>query len=125
MLLKDVVEARDVLKRICTKNCKPKLAYTIMKILKETEDSENFYIEKYRAIMDECAQKNEDGSFVQNNGLFVLKDDHKELFDKKMEELCALEIDDINRKIKLSDLDDSLKLSPADMYSLDILIMEE
>ena len=125
MLLKQMVEARGVLKRLEKTNCKPKLAYTIMKLLKETEDSETFYIEKYRGIMEKCAIKNEDGSFKQDNGLFIIKDDCSDLFKKEMEELCMLEVEDINRKIKLSDLDDSLRLTPVDMFNLDVFIMEE
>ena len=125
MLLKDVVEARDVLKKLGDQPCSPKLSYTIMKILKETDDNERFYIEKYRNIMDECAVKNDDGTFKITDGLFQIQEDRKEQFDKSITELVTLEVDDVTRKIKLSDLNDSMSITPSDMNRLDIFITEE
>ena len=125
MLLKQVIEARDVLKRLATKSCKPQLAYSIMKILKETADNEDFYVDKYREIMDECAIKDKDGSYKVEKGLFVLKDGCKDKFNEKMTELCSIEVENTGRKLKLSELEESLNLTPNDMYSLDIFIAEE
>lgn len=125
MLLKEIVEAREVLKGLAAKNCKPQLAYTIMKILKDTEDSASFYIKTYREIMDECAEKESDGSYKIENGLFILKDDCIDKFNKKMSDLCSITVDDVSRKIKLSDLDESLSLTPNDMCNLDVFIVEE
>ena len=125
MLLKEIIEARDALRKLENQACSPKLSYTIMKILKETEDNEKFYIEKYRAIMDECAVKEDDGTFKVVDNMFTIKEDHKEQFEKMIKELTSLEVDDVSRKIKLSDLNDSIKICPSDMNRLDIFIAEE
>lgn len=126
MKLKEIMDARSALVKLKTACTAPRLSYTIMKLLKATEDDEQFYIDKYRKILDKYGEKNEDGTFVIVDGLLQIKQESCDKFNAKVKELNEIEVEDKNVgwKIKLSDLD-GFELTPEDMLNLDMFINAE
>lgn len=126
MKLKEIMDARSALVKLKTACTAPRLSYTIMKLLKATEDDEQFYVDKYRKILDKYGEKNEDGTFVIVDGLLQIKQESYDKFNAKVKELNEIEVEDKNVgwKIKLSDLD-GFELTPEDMLNLDMFINAE
>lgn len=124
MTIDKILNARSVLAKIRPQCKKASLSYAVMRILKDSDEDERFYIDKYREILNELGEKEEDGSYKQVNGNFLIKEGFGEEFKKKIDELNALEVEDIKWRIKLSDLED-IEVTPEDLYNLDVFINAE
>lgn len=124
MTIKAALAMRAVLSKIQDKPIKARTSYTIMKILKETEDTERFYIDKVNGLLEKYAEKENDGKYKISNGSYVFSAENGKEFDKSINELHSLEVDGTTRRISLSELD-GLDLSPRDMGDIECLITED
>lgn len=100
-------------------------AYKIFKIVKTAEDNSEFYIAKVNSLLEECGEKNEDGTLkVDNNGSVKILNDKLNIWQKGIAEIDNLEIDTPDYTFTLEELS-PIKLSVQDIINIQNLIKEQ
>ena len=125
--LNNLITVRNILANFKDTMIHPRLAYQIAKFLRLTQEDEEFYNTRLRALFDTCAQKNEDGSLrlTENQQGIMLEPSQIENFNKSIFELENLEIEAPDIKFALSDIANELKVSTNDMMILMDFIEED
>lgn len=125
MKLNRLVAARAVIFSKCAGEKLPAhIAYKFAKFLRLTDGDETFFNERFKAVLDSYAQKDENGHFVRDGERGIaLKPDCTETCRKEMQELENTEIE-LPFQFTLNDIS-CLTLSIKDCFELDELIMEE
>ena len=97
-------------------------AYKFMKLLKSIEEEETFFNSKMKEIILEYGKKDENGQpvFLENGNVEIINGKEIECAEK-VKELENIEVSIPDSKFSIEELE-SLKLSPRDIYALDILI---
>ena len=128
MKITTLAAARNTLSTLKDLNIAPHLAYQITKFLIKSQDEEDFYNNRLRALFDEYAQKNEDGTFITtDNGQGIkLQPNLIEKFNKSYEELVNTEIEAPDIKFALSEITKELtSISVNQMMTLMDFIDED
>lgn len=128
IILNKLINSRQVLQSMSNINIAPHLAYQITKFLIKSQDEEEFYNNRLRALFDECAQKNEDGTFITtDDGQGIkLQPNLIEKFNKSYEELVNTEIEAPDIKFALSEITKELtSISVNQMMTLMDFIDED
>ena len=128
MKITTLAAARNTLSTLKDLNIAPHLAYQITKFLIKSQDEEEFYNNRLRALFDECAQKNEDGTFITtDDGQGIkLQLNLIEKFNKSYEELINTEIEAPDIKFALSEITKELtSISVNQMMTLMDFIDED
>lgn len=123
MKIKELLTAKNVIAKHINDPIPAQLAYKFFKLAKKIDEMEEFCRTKILAILDECAEKNEDGNFVQDNNGFKLKPDKIEVWKSKKEEIDEIEVD----SVELFSIDElsPLKLSVQDIVNIQKFIKED
>lgn len=95
-------------------------AYKINKIRKTVEKESEFYGEKFQEIINEYAQRNEQGEFKfsEDGSQILIQDGKIEECNKALEDLQKLEIEIDNYGLTLEDLGDNLECTPEELEAL-------
>lgn len=128
MKLYELLQLRTVISsRISqNENLPAGLAYKIMKLIKNTQNDVDFYQEKYSDIIQQYAERDDKGQLIQiedRQGIKI-QEDKKDECVQKLFELNNTEVDKINIKFSLAELE-PYEFSIADMSVLDEVIKEE
>lgn len=123
MKIKELLTAKNVIAKHINDTIPAQLAYKFFKLAKKIDETEEFCRTKILAILDECAEKNEDGNFVQDSNGFKLKPDKIEVWKSKKEEIDEIEVD----SVELFSIDElsPLKLSVQDIVNIQKFIKED
>lgn len=102
------------------------LAYKIMKLIKNTQNDVDFYQEKYSDIIQQYAERDDKGQLIQTEDHQGIKiqENKKDECVQKLSELNNTEVDKINIKFSLAELE-PYEFSITDMLILDEVIKEE
>ncbi len=123
MKLNRLVTARAAIFSKCSEKLPASIAYKLAKFLRLTDGDEKFFNEKFKAILDNYAQKDEDGNFVRGDGGIVLKPETAEVCKQELRELEGTEIE-LPFQFSMDDMS-CLTLSIKDCFDMDGLIKEE
>lgn len=102
--INNLLKVRNILNTFKEVNLSPTLAYQITKFLTKSQAEEEFYYERLRALFNEYAEKNEDGTFViTDDGQGIkIKQDLLEKFQTSYVELENTEVEAPDIKFALS-----------------------
>lgn len=120
--MQNVADLAKALENIVTQKLPLKVSYKLGKLLKEIVDELNFFEEKRVALVKKYGKENERGIAVDESDT-----ENYSAFLKEYQELLELDVDiDIDKyKINLSDLPDSVELTPQQMLHLSVLFNED
>ena len=95
-------------------------AYKINKIKKAVEKESEFYREKFQEIVDQYAQKDENGEvvFSDDGNQIMIKEGMVEECNKTLEDLQGLEIEIDNYGLTLDDLGEDAECTPEELEAL-------
>lgn len=124
MEILNLVKANKVISSFADEKININLSYKFMKFLKLTNDSVEFYNSKIKEIINKYARKNDKDENIIINGDIMLDSTKKNEIEKDLNELNQIEINDINVKFTLKELQ-GLTISVNDLVVLDEFIKEE
>lgn len=101
-----------------------RLAYKMMKVIKGTDDEENFYNEKLRAIVEEYGERDEGGKLVEDGNSCKIKPDALSACRSAIKELDDTQVDVPKITLNLDEIE-PLTLSAAEMIALQPIIKED
>lgn len=95
-------------------------AYKINKIKKAVEKESEFYQEKFQEIVNQYAQKDENGEliFSDDGNQIMIKEGMVEECNKALEDLQELEIEIDNYGLTLDDLGEDAECTPEELEAL-------
>ncbi len=95
-------------------------AYKINKIKKQVEEEFGYYSEKFQAIIDQFAKKDEDGNpkFNDSGDQILIQEDKIDECNDALEELQNLTVKIDNYELKLEDFGEDVKISPEKLEPL-------
>jgi hypothetical protein len=115
----------EAIKNLKSKNLPIKTAYRLLKLAEFVAIESDNYRNLFRQILDEYAEKNEDGSFVfsEDGTNVILKKDHIKEANEKVSELNQLEVD-VPYTFDLKEFE-NLEISLEDLAPLMDIIVDE
>lgn len=125
MKLSEVIKVRGIFLQIKDTKMPIKTSYQIARFLQKTDSDATFYSEKYRSIINECAELKEDGTpNASEDGMNIkIREDKVEDCVVMIQELDATDIGDFTLKIDVSDLENA-GLTVEQLYILMDYIVE-
>jgi hypothetical protein len=118
-----IIQAKEVFAPHFQEKLAPSLSYKIYKLCKFAEQEEGFYNQKRRELIEEYAQRDENGAIINNNGMIQLIPDKAAEAKSAMAELESIDVEVPNVKFSLDELSE-IRLSVADIAALDGFIEE-
>lgn len=125
MRIQKILAMEEAIKNLKSKNLPIKTAYRLLKLAEFVATESDNYRNLFRQILDEYAEKNEDGSFVfsEDGTNVILKKDHIKEANEKVSELNQLEVD-VPYTFDLSEFE-NLEISLEDLAPLMDIIVDE
>ena len=125
MKLSDVIKVRGIFLQIKDTKMPIKTSYQIARFLQKTDADATFYSDKYRSIINECAELKEDGTpDTSEDGMNIkIREDKIQDCITMIQELEATDVGDFALKIDVSDLENS-GLTVEQLYILMDYIVE-
>lgn len=115
----------DIYTRVKGAKVPAKVAYKFNKLCIDLDADNKFYNEELNKILQQYANKNEDGSFKRTEGGGIdIKEDQIEAAQKEIDSLYNLEVDVPDIKFTIDELD-GLELSIEDFNAMLPFIDEE
>lgn len=125
MRIQKILAMEEAIKNLKSKNLPIKTAYRLLKLAEFVATESDNYRNLFRQILDEYAEKNEDGSFVfsEDGTNVILKKDHIKETNEKVSELNQLEVD-VPYTFDLREFE-NLEISLEDLAPLMDIIVDE
>ena len=123
MKLNRLVAARAVIFSKCAEKLPAHIAYKFARFLRITDGDERFFNERFKAILDNYAQKDEEGGFVRDGDGIALNPETAETCKQEIRELEGTEVE-LQFHFSMNDMS-NLTLSIKDCFDMDDLIKEE
>ena len=125
MRIQKILAMEEAIKNLKSKNLPIKTAYRLLKLAEFVATESDNYRNLFRQILDEYAEKNEDGSFVfsEDGTNVILKKDHIKEANEKVSELNQLEVD-VPYTFDLREFE-NLEISLEDLAPLMDIIVDE
>lgn len=125
MRIQKILAMEEAIKNLKSKNLPIKTAYRLLKFAEFVATESDNYRNLFRQILDEYAEKNEDGSFVfsEDGTNVILKKDHIKEANEKVSELNQLEVD-VPYTFDLREFE-NLEISLEDLAPLMDIIVDE
>lgn len=125
MRIQKILAMEEAIKNLKSKNLPIKTAYRLLKLAEFVATESDNYRNLFRQILDEYAEKNEDGSYVfsKDGTNVILKKDHIKEANEKVSELNQLEVD-VPYTFDLREFE-NLEISLEDLAPLMDIIVDE
>lgn len=125
MRIQKILAMEEAIKNLKSKNLPIKTAYRLLKLAEFVATESDNYRNLFRQILDEYAEKNEDGSYVfsKDGTNVILKKDHIKEANEKVSELNQLEVD-VPYAFDLREFE-NLEISLEDLAPLMDIIVDE
>lgn len=125
MRIQKILAMEEAIKNLKSKNLPIKTAYRLLKLAEFVATESDNYRNLFRQILDEYAEKNEDGSFVfsEDGTNVILKKDHIKEANEKVSELNQLEVE-VPYTFDLREFE-NLEISLEDLAPLMDIIVDE
>lgn len=125
MRIQKILAMEEAIKNLKSKNLPIKTAYRLLKLAEFVATESDNYRNLFRQILDEYAEKKEDGSFVfsEDGTNVILKKDHIKEANEKVSELNQLEVD-VPYTFDLREFE-NLEISLEDLAPLMDIIVDE
>ena len=106
MKVRDLVKIQKVLKQIENIEMNAILSYKFSKIANQIKNEAEIVDKTRIKIIEELAEKDENGEFILNNGEYTFSDENKNIVINKLDELLDCDSELQIKKIKLEELKD-------------------
>lgn len=125
MRIQKILAMEEAIKNLKSKNLPIKTAYRLLKLAEFVATESDNYRNLFRQILDEYAEKNEDGSYVfsKDGTNVILQKNHIKEANEKVSELNQLEVD-IPYTFDLKEFE-NLEISLEDLAPLMDIIVDE
>lgn len=125
MRIQKILAMEEAIKNLKSKNLPIKTAYRLLKLAEFVATESDNYRNLFRQILDEYAEKNEDGSFVfsKDGTNVILQKNHIKEANEKVSELNQLEVD-VPYTFDLREFE-NLEISLEDLAPLMDIIVDE
>ena len=125
MKLSEIIKVRGIFLQIKDAKMPIKTSYQIARFLQKTDSDATFYGDKYRDIINECAELKEDGTpSISDDGTNIkIREDKLQDCVTMVQELEATDVGDFALKIDVSDLENA-GLTIEQLYTLMDYIVE-
>ena len=125
MKLSEVIKVRGIFLQIKDTKMPIKTSYQIARFLQRTDSDATFYSDKYRDIINECAELKEDGTpDTSEDGMNIkIREDKIQDCVVMIQELEATDVGDFALKINVTDLENA-GLTVEQLYTLMDYIVE-
>ena len=118
-----IIQAKEVFAPHFQEKLAPSLSYKIYKLCKFAEQEELFYNQKRRELIEEYAQRDENGAIINNNGKINIIQGRIAEAQSAMAELESIDVEVPNIKFTLDELSE-IRLSVTDIVALNGFIKE-
>lgn len=125
MRIQKILAMEEAIKNLKSKNLPIKTAYRLLKLAEFVATESDNYRNLFRQILDEYAEKNEDGSFVfsEDGTNVIIQKDHIQDANQKVDELNKIDIE-IPYTFDIKDFD-NIEISLEELAPLMDLIVDE
>lgn len=125
MRIQKILAMEEAIKNLKSKNLPIKTAYRLLKLAEFVVTESDNYRNLFRQILDEYAEKNEDGSYVfsKDGTNVILQKNHIKEANEKVSELNQLEVD-VPYTFDLKEFE-NLEISLEDLAPLMDIIVDE
>lgn len=125
MKLSEIIKVRGIFLQIKDTKMPIKTSYQIARFLQRTDSDATFYSDKYRDIINECAELKQDGTpDTSEDGMNIkIREDKIQDCVTMIQELEATDVGDFALKIDVSDLENA-GLTVEQLYILMDYIIE-
>lgn len=125
MRIQKILAMEEAIKNLKSKNLPIKTAYRLLKLTELVSNEAENYRNLFRQILDEYAEKKEDGSYVlsEDGTNVIIQKEHIQDANQKVSELNQLEVD-VPYTFDLRELE-NLEISLEDLAPLMDIIVDE
>ena len=125
MRIQKILAMEEAIKNLKSKNLPIKTAYRLLKLAELVSNEAENYRNLFRQILDEYAEKKEDGSYVlsEDGANVIIQKDHIQDANQKVDELNKIDIE-IPYTFDIKDFD-NIEISLEELAPLMDLIVDE
>lgn len=125
MRIQKILAMEEAIKNLKSKNLPIKTAYRLLKLAELVSKEAENYRNLFRQILDEYAEKKEDGSYVlsEDGANVIIQKDHIQDANQKVDELNKIDIE-IPYTFDIKDFD-NIEISLEELAPLMDLIVDE
>lgn len=125
MRIQKILAMEEAIKNLKSKNLPIKTAYRLLKLAELVSKEAENYRNLFRQILDEYAEKKEDGSYVlsEDGANVIIQKDHIQDANQKVEELNKIDVE-IHYTFDIKDFD-NIEISLEELAPLMDLIVDE
>ena len=125
MRIQKVLAMEEAIKNLKSKNLPIKTAYRLLKLAELVSKEAENYRNLFRQILDEYAEKKEDGSYVlsEDGANVIIQKDHIQDANQKVDELNKIDVE-IPYTFDIKDFD-NIEISLEELAPLMDLIVDE
>lgn len=125
MRIQKILAMEEAIKNLKSKNLPIKTAYRLLKLAELVSKEAENYRNLFRQILDECAEKKEDGSYVlsEDGANVIIQKDHIQDANQKVDELNKIDVE-IPYTFDIKDFD-NIEISLEELAPLMDLIVDE
>lgn len=125
MRIQKILAMEEAIKNLKSKNLPIKTAYRLLKLAELVSNEAENYRNLFRQILDEYAEKKEDGSYVlsEDGANVIIQKDHIQDANQKVDELNKIDVE-IPYTFDIKDLD-NIEISLEELAPLMDLIVDE
>lgn len=125
MRIQKILAMEEAIKNLKSKNLPIKTAYRLLKLAELVSNEAENYRNLFRQILDEYAEKKEDGSYVlsEDGANVIIQKDHIQDANQKVDELNKIDVE-IPYTFDIKDFD-NIEISLEELAPLIDLIVDE
>ena len=125
MRIQKILAMEEAIKNLKSKNLPIKTAYRLLKLAELASNEAENYRNLFRQILDEYAEKKEDGSYVlsEDGANVIIQKDHIQDANQKVDELNKIDVE-IPYTFDIKDFD-NIEISLEELAPLMDLIVDE
>ena len=125
MRIQKILAMEEAIKNLKSKNLPIKTAYRLLKLAEIVSNEAENYRNLFRQILDEYAEKKEDGSYVlsEDGANVIIQKDHIQDANQKVDELNKIDVE-IPYTFDIKDFD-NIEISLEELAPLMDLIIDE
>lgn len=125
MRIQKILAMEEAIKNLKSKNLPIKTAYRLLKLAELVSNEAENYRNLFRQILDEYAEKKEDGSYVlsEDGANVIIQKDHIQDANQKVDELNKIDVE-IPYTFDIRDFD-NIEISLEELAPLMDLIVDE
>lgn len=125
MRIQKILAMEEAIKNLKSKNLPIKTAYRLLKLAELVSNEAENYRNLFRQILDEYAEKKEDGSYVlsEDGANVIIQKDHIQGANQKVDELNKIDVE-IPYTFDIKDFD-NIEISLEELAPLMDLIVDE